>query len=524
MLAAVLAACGSDGGGAGSSAEGGTSGAAAGSAAGTAAAGAGAVTASPSAEAVAAAIGATTAEPVTVADELPVTLYVSPEGDDGADGSSPGQALRTVTEAWNRIPQGTDLVEGVRIELAPGSYDAADLPNYWESRHGTADAPIVLAGAAADRGAVVLRGGLNVFDTTHLAVIDLTVRPEPAGDAFHCERCDHLVLRNVVLDGGSRDEGAQETLKVNQSTNVFVEGSDIGGATDNAIDFVAVQGGHLLSNVVHDAQDWCAYAKGGSAYLWVEGNTFTRCGTGGFTAGQGTGFEFMTEPWTTYEAMGVVVYRNVVLDTEGAGIGVNGGYNVLVAHNTLHRVGTRSHAIEVVAGARSCDGDRAGCQVRLDAGGWGATDEGGQWIPNRHVWILNNLVVNPAGATSPYGQVAVTGAVQAPAASNVPAGMSADDELHIAGNVFDNGAALPWIDGPGCQRGTCTVDNVEASNMVAAVRLADPDRGDVRAEGVSGWLAAPMPTFDWSDAPLGAPAWAMTPPPAVEAPGAAALT
>lgn len=94
--------------------------------------------------------------------------------------------------------------------------------------------------------------------------------------------------------------------------------------------------------------------------------------------------------------MGVVVYRNVVSDTEGARLGVNGGYNVLLAHNTLVRVGTRSHAIEVVAGMRSCDGDHAGCQERLDAGGWGATDEGGQWIPGRHVWILDDLVVNPS--------------------------------------------------------------------------------------------------------------------------------
>lgn len=470
--------------------------------------------------ALAAAIGTGSVARAEVATDQPLVLYVSTAGDDAADGTTPDTALRSVSEAWNRIPSGTALARGVRIQLAAGRYEASELPNYWESRHGTADAPIVLRGDPEDRTAVELAGSLNVFDTSHLAVLDLTVRPEPAGDAFHCEQCDHLVLRNLVLDGGTREEGAQETLKVNQSTNVFVEDSDIGGATDNAIDFVAVQGGHLLGNTVHDAQDWCGYVKGGSAYLWVEGNTFTRCGTGGFTAGQGTGFEFMTAPWLTYEAMGVVVYRNVVTDTEGAGLGVNGGYNVLLAHNTLYRVGSRSHAIEVVAGARSCDGDRAACQARLDLGGWGATDEGGQWIPGRRVSILNNLVVNPSGHTSPYGQLAVSGAVSAPAGSNVPSGTAADAELHVAGNAFDNGTDLPWVDGEGCRSGGCTLEALAAANVATTVTLADPDAGDYTPAVVRGWSAAAIDAFDWSDAPLGAPAWDVTPPEVGARPGA----
>jgi hypothetical protein len=33
------------------------------------------------------------------------------------------------------------------------------------------------------------------------------------------------------------------------------------------VDFVAVQHGHLRNNRVYDAQDWCIYVKGGSAYI-----------------------------------------------------------------------------------------------------------------------------------------------------------------------------------------------------------------------------------------------------------------
>lgn len=92
--------------------------------------------------------------------------------------------------------------------------------------------------------------------------------------------------------------------------------------------------------------------------------------------------------------------------------GVNGGYNVLVAWNTLYRVGTRSHVLEVTFGHRSCDAadvvsERTACEVRIAEGGWGTTvvDDGDNYvrIPNRHVFLMNNVVFNPEGAGSQSG-------------------------------------------------------------------------------------------------------------------------
>lgn len=48
--------------------------------------------------------------------------------------------------------------------------------------------------------------------------------------------------------------------------------------------------------------------------------------------------------------------NNVIRDVTGAGLGVYGGYNILMAHNTLYRVGKRSHMLEIKLGDRSCDG------------------------------------------------------------------------------------------------------------------------------------------------------------------------
>src|SRR5258706_794028 len=305
-------------------------------------------------------------------------LWVDPvNGNDANDGSSPTSAFQTVDAAWGHIPSGADLATGVRINLKPGNYAVANLPNYWEARHGTFSAPIFIQGTGTAPGQVVLQGNVNMYDVRYLYFDNLSIVPNPPGDAFHCELCDHLLLRHMVLSSGAANQG-QETVKVNQSQYVYIENSDISHAWDNAIDFVAVQYAHIINNHIHDADDWCAYTKGGSAYIRVEANEIDHCGTGGFTAGQGTGFQFMVAPWLQYEAYDVKVVNNLIHDTDGAGLGVNGGYNILLAYNTMYRVGNRDHVIEVVFGLGSCDGqltdpDQARCQTYLDAGGGART-------------------------------------------------------------------------------------------------------------------------------------------------------
>lgn len=46
--------------------------------------------------------------------------------------------------------------------------------------------------------------------------------------------------------------------------------------------------------------------------------------------------------------------NNVVRAVRGAGLGVWGCYNCLLAHNTLVNVGRQSHTIEVNYGPRIC--------------------------------------------------------------------------------------------------------------------------------------------------------------------------
>ncbi len=431
-----------------------------------------------------------------------IDLWVDPTaGNDARSGASRDLAVRTVTEAWRRVPVGTTLSQGVRINLMPGTYAQSAVPNYWESRWGTFSAPVIVR--AADGPGTVLLPTLNVFDCRYFYLEGVEVTAG-GGDVVHFESSRNVLLRNVTIRGTgtiATYNVPQETLKVNQSQHVYIEDCDISGAWDNAIDFVGVQYGHVVGSKIHRSGDWAMYAKGGSAYLTITGNEFFDAGTGGFTAGQGTGFEFMVSPWLHYEAYDISFTNNVIHDVQGAGFGVNGGYNILMAHNTLVNVGSRSHVIEVVFGSHSCDGDTATCRANLALGGWGTATVGAEVpIPNKNVVIVNNVVYNPDGAGSRWEHLAIAGPRTTPAGSNIPSPARADDGLVIRGNVIWNGPAGHSL---GIENTDLAAD-VLAHNTINTVRpvFADLAHGNYRlATGFVPPATVAIPTFSWSGAP-----------------------
>jgi|GEM_PF-433095 len=440
-------------------------------------------------------------------------VFIDPlNGDDDNDGSS-ASPWRTLDHAWIQLPMGETLTEGVRMILRPGVFTPEMTPNYWESRYGTYDAPIIITSEAG--AASVTLPTVNIFDVTYLYLMDLTIAGE-TDNVFHCERCDHLLLRGMVVRGADPETYAsKEAVKVNQSQWVFIENSDISGAWDNAVDMVAVQHGHLLDNQLHNAGDWCAYVKGGSFDWRIERNRMFDCGTGGFTAGQGTGFEFMVAPWLHYEAYNVVVVNNLIYDIDGGAFGVNGGYNVLFAYNTAYRVGARSHLIEVGHGIRSCDGDSMGCAAHLAAGGWGPAAFGvEEFTPSQHVYLINNVIFNPPGYQSQWQQFAISGERTSEIGSNIPSPARVDTDLVIAGNLIFNGSTqhpLGIEDGGACETAnpTCNIDQLRRDNGINTLvpELTDPANGDFRLRAGVTFTAASIPDFVWdlpfADVPTG---------------------
>lgn len=445
-----------------------------------------------------------------------VDLWVDPtRGNDAVAGRSRAEPLRTLSEAWRRVPVGMPLAIGYRINLLPGTYPESAVPNYWERRYGTATSPVILA--AADGAGTVRLPSLNIFDCRSLYLVGLWIEAG-GGDVLHFERCENVLLRDTTVRGTGNIASyasPQEALKANQSRHIYIENCDISGGWDNAIDFVAVQHGHVVGSRIHRAGDWAMYAKGGSAHLTIAGNVIFDAGTGGFTAGQGTGFEFMVAPYLTFEASDIRFVHNVVHDTQGAGFGVNGGSNILMAHNTLYRVGARSHVIEVVHGSRSCDGDVATCSRYLAAGGWGTNVPGGdEPIPSENIFIFNNVVLNPDGYVSQWQHFTVATPRTPSIGSNIPSPARADTNLQIRGNVIWNGTAGHSL---GIDAGPLAAD-ILANNAINTLRpvLVDPAGGDYRfAPSFSLPNPVPLPTLPDGNPPP------VTPPPASVPPGIA---
>ena len=442
-----------------------------------------------------------------------VGFWVDPSGGRDSASGTKSQPLRSLSEAWRRLPAVTNTPTTINLE--PGDYRLLS-PVYWESHSGTERSPIVIR-SAAGRGRALLPA-VNLFGIDWLEFRGIKFRD--GGDVVHCEQCSHFTLRNSIVRGA----GAQETFKANQSEWVSVLDSDLSGAGDNVIDMVAVRHARIRRNRVASATDWCGYAKGGSVDVLVTSNLFTNCGTGGFSAGQGTGFQFMEPPWLHYEAVGVVIRNNTVTETEGAAFGVQGGLNVLVEDNVARRVGRRSHVLEAVFGSRSCDGrpgdpGRERCQQYLDQGGWGTreVDDGsnGVRIPNRNVQFVGNVILNPAPYRSTWQHLTVFGATGSQPGSGVPGDAAADSNLSFRRNVIWNGSsAMPLgIDeGTGCASSnpTCNPSLLLADNRINSrqpllMRLRDGRYAKL------GWVidytqhTRTLP--EWSELPAGNPPW-----------------
>jgi len=96
-------------------------------------------------------------------------------------------------EAWERVPRDRQLSRQYRILLVAGAYPESALPNYLESRYGTEGAPNSIA-SVDGRGAAIVGGDLNFYDTRYLGFIDQVIIPDPPGDVVRCELCDHFTI------------------------------------------------------------------------------------------------------------------------------------------------------------------------------------------------------------------------------------------------------------------------------------------------------------------------------------------
>lgn len=469
-------------------------------------------------------------------------IYASPSGSDEQGDGSLGNPFRTIRRAWREVEHGPNdyRLRAYRIRLLPGDYVGAYLDRETDAQfsRGTPDTPLVIESAEPTNRARVIydplasRGNLTLFKIEYAYLLNFDIRMDQtyggvawnnnSGDGFQCDQCAYLLLRGMLIRGRytndlSQELGQTETVKLNQAQHIYIEDSEIGGAGDNAIDAVAVRHGWWVRNRIHSARDWCAYAKGGSADILVAANELSNCGTGGFMAGQGTTMVFIREPFLQYEAYHIKVVNNLIHDVRGAGLGVNGGVNILMAYNTLYRVGNdnnRNQMLELAPGSRDCNGPPpADCSALLTQGAWGTAlpNVNGEFVPNRNVFILNNLVYNPNAFRDPMRVFRLDGprAGDRTTWPNGPLPARSDEGVVIAGNLIWTGTSgtvdLGLGDGTGCQpdNPTCNPTQINADNRINQVEpeLTNPNGSDYRplaGGNLSSVTPVALPTFDTS--------------------------
>ncbi|MEY2847060.1 MAG: hypothetical protein RL076_2606 [Chloroflexota bacterium] len=394
-------------------------------------------------------------------------IWVDPLlGDDTADGRTPATAVQHLGTAWERIPTTQPLTQsGYRIMLQPGNYDATHIPPDFSQRTGTPQYPIELVATQPD--SVTFTAPVHFTDVAYVYIRDIAVVVTDT-PALRCTDCHHFLVTASSMQGGG--------IVITRSHAVYVEDSQIARSPAAGIHYSAVYDSHIQNTHITQTQTACIQLNAGSAMIRVEANTLTACGTHGVVMGPGSTLESMRSPWIHYDAYDVTVANNVITATTRAGIGIYGAYNALVAFNTLYDVGGTETAIEIGHAQRTCAGQTSpglpSCSAQLARRGWGTTDttSSGEAIPNRNVFIYNNIVVNPV-TTQNQAHFRVAAAVTPGSYSGIANPSRADDGLRIVGNILWNGAStLPLGVSPnsGCadSHPTCTAAQLQSMNHI----------------------------------------------------------
>ncbi|MFZ2658078.1 MAG: right-handed parallel beta-helix repeat-containing protein [Victivallales bacterium] len=442
-------------------------------------------------------------------------LFVSTNGDDAGDGRDPAKPLRTIGRAWDIASANSEIA--CRILLLPGTFPLDESRNNSFGGQKRKPGKALRVEAANGPDTVKILGGLNLANCDNLEISNLTLlaggkNPACTDNVLHLENCRNVILKGLALAGPGPGGNIQEVLKINQCGSLLIEKCDISGSFQAGVDLFAVRNVRVLGNRIHNAGEWGMYVKGGSAYLRMEANEIYNCGLG-FQAGEGSTFEVMEPPFIHYECYDVKFVNNILRDIRGTGIGVAGGYNVLLAYNTLYKVATDSGNgypfLRLAFGTRSCfeasengeDNAEKNSRGYLRMGGWGPArlEESLEMIPNRNVFVFNNIFCNPAPLKTLYAPFDCAATAEPPKGSNIPSPARADANLRIEGNLLINGETSAELGIGQAEGGGEAL--LRKTNSVLSERplFANPARGDFHP--LQTFPTVKIPDFSWNDAP-----------------------
>ncbi|MCE7935583.1 MAG: hypothetical protein DYG96_13480 [Chlorobi bacterium CHB2] len=464
-------------------------------------------------------------------------VYVSPTGSDANNGLSRQTPVRNLRTAWARMTDTLLANIGYRINLMAGDHTCETpdcVPVLMQTVATTRQHPIIIR-AADGAGSATVVGGLTLQNASNVYLMDFSIRSVPGQKPLSevllgVFSGQNILLRNLRLIAPDpvqypSNSDVDAGVGILNSANIHVEQCTLQGQAENGMAVVGSQNVELLKNVITQTTEWGVMAFGGTAYFKAEANIVRDCRRG-ISIGDASVAGFLVAPWVHYEVYDARVVNNLLHDVTGVPLRVAGGYNVLMAWNTLYRVAfddTKAAPLfEAVHGIRSCEDDSL-CRAMLATGGWGSDSAAGQPgpIPNRNVYLYNNVFFNPLPARTLVSHFAVDAPIATTEGTNIPNPSRADQNVRIKGNVIWNGGSgqhgilmMVSADGrePGCdpQNIDCNEIQLKQDNSINefAPELVDPTNGNYAPKPGGNLISARTfiaADFSWADAPANPP-------------------
>ena len=248
------------------------------------------------------------------------TLYVQAGAAPGGDGSQ-AKPFDTLDAGLKAATPGTN----VRVT---GDLPA---PTYTVGLGGTPEAPIWITGEA---GAKV--GPLTLEMGHDLVIRDLELSGSPEGHVLHFFFADRLLLQRLKIH-----DAGMGCIKGSQATEVHVEDSELWAAgkfsAHPVLDYVGVNGGHIVRSDFHDGPGVIIMLKGGTSdllFAWNKVHAQTAPGDA-LTLGQSTGPQFFQPIDAAFEGLRIVAYANLLYDLVGPPVAFTGCKDCAAVRNTI---------------------------------------------------------------------------------------------------------------------------------------------------------------------------------------------
>lgn len=247
----------------------------------------------------------------------------------------PGQTYATLTQAVAVV------VPGDTIKIHAGTY-AGGL--FFSNLQGTTNQWITIRNAPGE--VVIFEGGSNAIQLTDPAYLrwEGLIFQHQTGNGFNLDDggsystpAHHVVFDRCTFRDISAT-GNNDLLKLSGLDHFEVRNCRFlnGSAGGSGADMVGCHYGVFENNVFENQGSNCIQAKGGTAWVRIEGNLFKDGGQRSLNLGGSTGLAFFRPDTAHYEAAHVQVFSNIFVGS-WAPIAYVGAVHVEVVNNTFYQ-------------------------------------------------------------------------------------------------------------------------------------------------------------------------------------------